>query len=160
MDPNVIAKRRQVLEEYMSRIVLSLPSILRSEIFNQFLSISDRIATIRAKLSNSQAASTKSSNPNDGIAAQQQPVEPPLVPRVTPPLTRDASTKWTSENPMKSAGTKSIVSDSSATRGPQLRRQIDEERKAYKEEEFDEDVQANLIYVTIPIGLYFMCYGL
>ena len=61
---------------------------------------------------------------------------------------------------MKSAGTKSIVSDSSATRGPQLRRQIDEERKAYKEEEFDEDVQANLIYVTIPIGLYFMCYGL
>ena len=50
LDPQVIAKRRQVLEEYMTRIVVSLPSILRCELFNHFLSISDRTAAIRPKL--------------------------------------------------------------------------------------------------------------
>ena len=50
LDPQVIARRRQVLEEYMTRIVVALPSILRSELFNHFLSISDRTAAIRTKL--------------------------------------------------------------------------------------------------------------
>ena len=66
-----------MLEEYMSRIVLSLPTILRSELFNQFLSISERIAAIRIKLNLSLSSSAVGGG-DWTISGDTQPV-------VTPP---------------------------------------------------------------------------
>jgi len=50
LDAEVVEKRRIALEDYMTRIVTKLPSILRSELFNEFLGIGERIASIRAKI--------------------------------------------------------------------------------------------------------------
>jgi hypothetical protein len=50
LDAEVVERRRIALEDYMTRIVTKLPSILRSELFNEFLGIGERIASIRAKI--------------------------------------------------------------------------------------------------------------
>jgi len=50
LDAEVVEKRRIALEDYMTRIVTKLPSILRSELFNEFLGVGERIASIRAKI--------------------------------------------------------------------------------------------------------------
>lgn len=51
MESSVVAKRRADLEEYMSRIVTSLPAILRSEAMDSFLTIGERILVIKHLLS-------------------------------------------------------------------------------------------------------------
>ena len=50
LDAEVVERRRIALEDYMARIVTKLPSILRSEVINEFLGIGERIASIRAKI--------------------------------------------------------------------------------------------------------------
>jgi hypothetical protein len=50
LDSAVVAKRRKMLEDYMAKIVLTLPAIMRSELMNSFLGISVRISTIRKKI--------------------------------------------------------------------------------------------------------------
>jgi len=50
LDAEVVERRRIALEDYMTRIVTKLPSILRSELINEFLGIGERIASIRAKI--------------------------------------------------------------------------------------------------------------
>jgi hypothetical protein len=50
LSSDVVAERRGVLEEYMSKIVNSMPSLLRSELMNDFLDITNRISGIRMKL--------------------------------------------------------------------------------------------------------------
>jgi len=50
LDAEVVERRRIALEDYMTRIVTKLPSILRSELFNEFLGIGERIASIRTKI--------------------------------------------------------------------------------------------------------------
>ena len=44
LDADVVEKRRIALEDYMTRIVTKLPSILRSELFNEFIDIPMAIA--------------------------------------------------------------------------------------------------------------------
>ncbi len=50
LQADVVAERRGVLEEYMSKIVNSMPSLLRSELMNDFLDITNRISGIRLML--------------------------------------------------------------------------------------------------------------
>jgi hypothetical protein len=50
LSSDVVAERRAVLEEYMSKIVSSMPSLLRSELMNDFLDITNRISGIRLML--------------------------------------------------------------------------------------------------------------
>ena len=50
LNSNVVAERRAILEEYMSKIVSSMPSLLRSELMNDFLDITNRISGIRLML--------------------------------------------------------------------------------------------------------------
>ncbi|RYG68757.1 hypothetical protein EON64_04420, partial [archaeon] len=50
MESGVVARRRAVLEDYMSKIVQSMPTILRSDLMNNFLRINERISTIRNML--------------------------------------------------------------------------------------------------------------
>jgi len=50
LESDVIEKRRGALENYMSRIVIHLPTILRSEQLSDFLGIADRINTIKTQL--------------------------------------------------------------------------------------------------------------
>lgn len=47
LEADVIDKRRQTLENYMSRIVLHLPTILRSRTISEFLGIQERLSTIK-----------------------------------------------------------------------------------------------------------------
>ena len=51
LEADVIDKRRQTLENYMSRVVLHLPSILRSRILSDFLGIQERLVTIKKQMS-------------------------------------------------------------------------------------------------------------
>ena len=50
LEQDVIEKRRGTLENYMTRIVAHLPTILRSSLFSEFLGIGERIATIKPML--------------------------------------------------------------------------------------------------------------
>ena len=50
MDATVVDRRRRALEDYMTRVVQRLPTILRSCNMDEFLGISERITTIRALL--------------------------------------------------------------------------------------------------------------
>ncbi len=50
MDATVVDRRRRALEDYMARIVQRLPTILRSRNVDEFLGISERLATIRSAL--------------------------------------------------------------------------------------------------------------
>lgn len=46
----VVAKRRASLETYMSKIISSMPTLLRSDLMNEFLHITDRIIAIKQKI--------------------------------------------------------------------------------------------------------------
>ena len=50
LDSQVIAQRRVSMEEYVSHIVSTMPTILRSEIMDKFLNISQRIKAIKAQM--------------------------------------------------------------------------------------------------------------
>lgn len=50
METNVVSKRRQDLEEYMVKIVQSMPSFMRSDLLDNFLNITERIGTIKTLL--------------------------------------------------------------------------------------------------------------
>lgn len=50
LEADVVEKRRSSLENYMSKIVTKLPTILRSDLMDEFLGIRERIATIRQKI--------------------------------------------------------------------------------------------------------------
>jgi hypothetical protein len=50
LESDVVTKRRQALEDYISKIVSSMPAVVRSEQFNEFLGIEERISAIRSKL--------------------------------------------------------------------------------------------------------------
>lgn len=58
LNSSVIAKRRQGLEDYVSKIVISMPTILRSELFNSFLGINERLVVIKKKLTDMGLMST------------------------------------------------------------------------------------------------------
>lgn len=47
MDTSVIAKRRGIIEDYMSKIVETMPTLLRSDTMNNFLRIKERISAIK-----------------------------------------------------------------------------------------------------------------
>eukprot|EP01038_Epipyxis_sp_PR26KG_P006988 gene6988-9550_t len=63
LDATVISKRRTALEEYMSRIVSSLPTILRSALMVEFLQIQERINSIKKKLSITTVSETEYTPP-------------------------------------------------------------------------------------------------
>jgi PX domain len=50
MASSIVDQRRRTLEDYMSRIVQRLPTVLRSRNIDDFLGISERIHLIRAQL--------------------------------------------------------------------------------------------------------------
>ena len=50
LENDVVEKRRIAIEEYIYVIITKLPTILRSDVFNEFLGIKDRIAQVRKKL--------------------------------------------------------------------------------------------------------------
>jgi hypothetical protein len=50
LQADVVDKRRQTLESYMSRVVLHLPTILRSRIISDFLGIEERIRVIKKQI--------------------------------------------------------------------------------------------------------------
>ena len=64
LEADVVEKRRLALEDYMYTVVVKLPSILRSDLFNEFLGIQERIYTIRTKLGGFIYESTANGNPN------------------------------------------------------------------------------------------------
>jgi hypothetical protein len=84
LDSTVIAQRRSILEDYMSKVVVSMPTILRSETMNEFLNITERIASIRLKLKLSATHTSYSAsglvNPNC-----QASFDDMLSPRLIPP---------------------------------------------------------------------------
>eukprot|EP01034_Spumella_vulgaris_P022430 gene22430-28555_t len=86
LDSTVIAQRRSILEDYMSKVVVSMPTILRSEIMNDFLNITERIASIRLKLNLNQ---THTSYTSSGLANPncQASFDDMLSPRLIPPGT-------------------------------------------------------------------------
>lgn len=49
-ESTVVTERRSAIEAYMSKIVSSMPTLIRSETFDQFLTISDRVKGIRTLL--------------------------------------------------------------------------------------------------------------
>lgn len=51
LDASVVAKRRAALEYYMSRVISSMPSIVRAPLFMQFLNVKERTAAIIWQLS-------------------------------------------------------------------------------------------------------------
>lgn len=73
LESSVVEKRRLALEEYMYAIIVKLPSILRSDIFNDFMSIHTRVTSIRNKLigtnSNQMISSTPASQSDVAINA-------------------------------------------------------------------------------------------
>jgi hypothetical protein len=66
LQSDVVAERRASLEQYMSKIVVSMPTLLRSELMNDFLDITNRISGIRLLL-------LKQSNPKDFAALPSTP---------------------------------------------------------------------------------------
>lgn len=50
MRSDVVSRRRQILEEYMTKIVTSMPSLMKSDIMERFLRINERIIVIRSLL--------------------------------------------------------------------------------------------------------------
>lgn len=66
---DVVAERRAILEEYMSKIVSSMPSLLRSELMNDFLDITNRISGIRLMLLKASNARVQAES-NSGAAAE------------------------------------------------------------------------------------------
>jgi hypothetical protein len=57
MESTVVSKRRQALEEYMVKIVQSMPTILRSDYLNTFFTIRERINAIKVLLNANQSIS-------------------------------------------------------------------------------------------------------
>ena len=66
LEQDVIEKRRSALENYMTRIVAHLPTILRSDQVSDFLGIKERIATIRPLLARIESSGSGSSSNNGG----------------------------------------------------------------------------------------------
>lgn len=50
LEADVVERRRSALEDYLSKVLTKLPTILRSELVDEFLGISERIKTIRQKI--------------------------------------------------------------------------------------------------------------
>jgi len=70
LDSSVVASRRAVLEEYMSKILVSMPTLLRSSTLNDFLDISNRITVIKLKLrTQSTLSSTQTKGEGGGAGA-------------------------------------------------------------------------------------------
>jgi hypothetical protein len=86
LDSTVIAQRRSILEDYMSKVVVSMPTILRSETMNEFLTITERIASIRLKL---KLEATHTSYSSSGLVNPncQASFDDMLSPRLIPPGT-------------------------------------------------------------------------
>ncbi len=72
LEADVIDKRRQTLENYVSRIVLHLPTILRSSTMGDFLGIQDRLITIKKLL-----AASKVPDPKSMFSGQSPDISPP-----------------------------------------------------------------------------------
>ena len=66
LDAAVISERRASIENYMAKIVSSMPTILRAEAFDQFLQISERIRSIRHLLN---ANETKALTSNVNVSS-------------------------------------------------------------------------------------------
>jgi hypothetical protein len=77
LESHVIQHRRACLEEYMVKIVSSLPTLLRSEELNEFLGIGERIQVIKAKLTSMGEEST--------VTQPQQRVSAPNDSTITDP---------------------------------------------------------------------------
>ena len=105
LEADVIDKRRQTLENYMSRIVLHLPTILRSRTISEFLGIQERLVTIKA-----QFAAAKTAAPSAAPSGQSPDVAQSLVDTRTgspAPATSDAAPA-----PASSSAFSAIVRDS------------------------------------------------
>ena len=72
LEADVVEKRRLALEDYMYTVVVKLPSILRSDLFNEFLGIHERIYTIRTKLGGFVYDSTSDSNNNTSALSNEE----------------------------------------------------------------------------------------
>jgi hypothetical protein len=58
MDSNIVAERRSIIEDYMAKIVSSMPTILRSDIIDTFLRITERANSIRHIYNTSSSSDT------------------------------------------------------------------------------------------------------
>jgi len=66
LEQDVIEKRRSALENYMTRVVAHLPTILRSDQVSDFLGIKERIATIRPLLARIESGGSSSGGGGGG----------------------------------------------------------------------------------------------
>ena len=76
LEADVIDKRRETLENYMSRVVLHLPSILRSKLVSDFLGIKERIKVIKKQLLNVESFSSNPATLNAQTVYGQDPGPP------------------------------------------------------------------------------------
>jgi len=81
LSSDVVSERRAILEDYMSKIVGTMPSLLRSELMNDFLDITNRISGIRMTLlkeSNKRVAAASAGNSTpDSRSTSASPVPTP-----------------------------------------------------------------------------------
>lgn len=99
LQADVVAQRRAVLEEYMSKIVNSMPSLVRSELMNDFLDITNRISGIRLML-------LKMSNAKVEALHTPPPTPTPSRPVSTTPISKgpvtgvSSNSKYGIEDPL------------------------------------------------------------
>lgn len=91
MENSVVTNRRTVLEEYMTKIVESMPTIMRSVLIDDFLHITERLSNIRTKLNAHQTVPLLSSNnPSNVIESYEYDIN----------ITTSAATRRPSSQPI------------------------------------------------------------
>jgi hypothetical protein len=72
MDSSIVAQRRTTIEDYMAKVVVSMPTLLRSDVMDQFLRISERIIAIRGILKLNETKLTRQELlPHDPLATEE-----------------------------------------------------------------------------------------
>jgi hypothetical protein len=129
LSSDVVAERRAVLEEYMSKIVSSMPSLLRSELMNDFLDITNRISGIRLmllKASNKRVEQAVSGAPADPLGASSPAGGKGPVAVTPPPVPGPKSTavpsnsKYGIEDPLGYNSRSPLGTFAAQTAGPEL----------------------------------------
>jgi hypothetical protein len=85
MDSNIVAERRSIIEDYMAKIVSSMPTILRSDIIDTFLRITERANSIR-HIYNTSSSSDTAGGASSSLAAT---VSPPRMNNLIQAMIRD-----------------------------------------------------------------------
>lgn len=158
LNSEVIAERRAILEEYMSKVVVSMPSLMRSELMNDFLDITNRISGIRLMLlkeSNKRfAAEARSESPipvGKGPAVNPEPLISPISGAKSASAV-PGNSKYGIEDPLMRYGAYSTSTPSSMkamSAGPEMFSADHEE---------DEPIVSTTLYTTITVRYYVLCW--